>query len=202
MTRNLPSPSDQKRQLRAEALSRREAQPDKDAVSRQIVERLVSLPLYQSASAVLFYVDVRSEVRTRWFFPEVLKAGKQLIVPYCVGAELELFWLWDLNELVPGRFGILEPDPKLRHRPDRRVLPDQLDLLIVPGVAFDRLGGRVGHGFGFYDRLLKSVRPDTPKFGLAFECQIVTEVPMEPHDVALDGVVTESAVYASRISAR
>jgi 5-formyltetrahydrofolate cyclo-ligase len=202
MMRDSSSLSDQKRLLRAEALSRREAQPDKDAVSRRIIERLVSLPVYQSASAVLFYVDVRSEVRTRWFFPEVLKAGKGLIVPYCVGAELELFRLSDLSELVPGRFGILEPDPILRSFPDRRVLAGELDLLIVPGVAFDRGGGRMGHGFGFYDRLLKSVRPDTPKFGLAFECQIVTEVPMEPHDVALDGVVTESAVYASRISAR
>lgn len=194
--------SSQKRQLRAEVLSRREAQPDKDAVSRRIIERLVSLPVYQTANTVLFYVDVRSEVRTRWVFPEILAAGKTLVVPYCVGAELELFRLSDLSELVPGRFGILEPDPNLRSRPDRRVLPEAVDLLIVPGVAFDKSGGRMGHGFGFYDRLLTSACSDVPKIGLAFECQIVPQVPMEPHDVALDAVVTESAVYPGGISAR
>lgn len=194
--------TDQKRLLRAEALSRREAQPNKDALSRRIMERVVSLPAYQSASVVLFYVDVRSEVRTRWVFPEVLAAGKRLIVPYCVRKELELFRLSDLAELVPGRFGILEPDPNLRDLPDRWVLPVELDLLVVPGVAFDKQGGRMGHGFGFYDRLLAAVCADVPKIGLAFECQIVTEVPMEPHDGTLDAVVTESAVYSARISAR
>jgi 5-formyltetrahydrofolate cyclo-ligase len=202
MSQANPNPSNPKRLLRTEALSLREAQPDKDDVSRRIVERLVSLPIYQSARVVLFYVDVRSEVRTQWFFPEVLKAGKRLIVPYCIGAELALFRLCDLGELVPGRFGILEPDPNLRTLPDRRVLPDELNLLVVPGVAFDSRGGRMGHGFGFYDRLLASVCSDVPKIGLAFECQIVPEVPMEPHDVALDAVVTESAVYSSGISAR
>ncbi len=200
MSQTNPDFADQKRRLRAKILSRREAQPDKEGVSRRIIERLVSLPAFQAANVVLFYVDVRSEVRTRWFFPEVLAAGKSLIVPYCVGTELELFRLCDPAELVPGRFGILEPDPKLRTLPDRRVLPEDLDLLIVPGVAFDPNGGRMGHGFGFYDRLLGSIRSEVLKVGLAFECQIVSAVPMEPHDVWLDSIVTEKAVYANGIS--
>jgi 5-formyltetrahydrofolate cyclo-ligase len=202
MTPNLPSPCEQKRCLRTEVLARRAAQPDKETVSREIVERLFSLPEYQSAETVLFYVDVRSEVRTRWVFPEVLNSGKCVVVPFCVESELEIFRLWDLKELIAGRFGILEPDPSLRNLPDRRVVPEELDLLIVPGVAFDRLGGRLGHGHGFYDRLLRGVRPQVPKIGLAFECQIVTAVPMEPHDVRLDVVVTEKAVSPSRISKR
>lgn len=202
MNDNEPTFAHQKRLIRADALSRREALPDKDTLSRRIIGRLVSLPEYQSATTVLFYVDVRGEVRTRWFFPEMLASGKQLVVPYCVGQELELFRLLDLSELLPGRFGILEPDPQLRNRPDRRVVPDELELLIVPGVAFDREGRRIGHGFGFYDRLLASVRPGSLKIGLAFECQIVPEVPMEPHDRTLDKIVTENAVSRSRISLR
>lgn len=194
-----PHLSEQKHLLRGEALSRRNTLLDKDALSRRVIERLVSLPEYQSAGMVLFYVDVRSEVRTRWFFPEVLQAGKRLVVPYCDGAELKLFRLLDLSELVSGRFGILEPEPKLRDHPDRGVVPDELDLLLVPGVAFDRTGGRLGHGFGFYDRLLKSAGPGIPKIGLAFACQIVPKVPMEPHDVALDAIVTEIAAYSNRI---
>ncbi len=191
---------DQKRRLRAEMLSRRDAQADKDAVSRRILERVFSLPAYQAARTVLFYVDVRSEVRTRSGLSEALEAGKRLAVPFCAGRELELFWLRDLNELGCGRFGIQEPAPDLRNLPDRRILPAELDLLIVPGVAFDRCGGRMGHGFGFYDRLLCQIRPEIAKIGLGFECQIVPRVPTEPHDVPLDTVVTETAVYSNGMS--
>lgn len=196
------SSSEQKHQLRTEALSRRAAQADKETVSRQILERLFSLPEYQAAETVLFYVDVRGEARTRWVLPDVLSSGKCLVVPYCVGTELELFRLRDLSELTAGRFGILEPDPVLRDLSDRRVAPEELDLLIVPGVAFDRRGGRLGHGFGYYDRLLARTRLRVLKIGLAFECQIVPLVPMEPHDVPLDAVITENGISSSRISSR
>jgi 5-formyltetrahydrofolate cyclo-ligase len=202
MTQHDTSPSDQKRYLRTEALARRDSQPDKDALSRTIGERLLSLPAYQQAKTVLFYVDVRSEVRTRWVLPRVLESGNCLVVPYCVGRELALFHLRNVSELVPGRFGILEPDPVLRGDPHRRVGADQLDLLIVPGVAFDQFGGRMGHGHGFYDRLLAKIRPGIPKIGLAFECQIVPAVPTEPHDVPLDAVITETAVSPASISPR
>ena len=93
---------EQKRRLRAEVLSRRDAQPEKEALSRRILERLFSLPAYQAAGTVLFYVDVRSEVRTGWGLSEALAAGKRLVVPFCVGRELELFWLRDLSELAAG----------------------------------------------------------------------------------------------------
>lgn len=194
--------SEQKSLLRAEVLARRAAQGEKEALSRRIVQRLFSLPAYQSAQTVLFYVDVRSEVRTRWAFPEVLAADKDLVVPYCVGSELELFRLRGLEELRPGRFGILEPEPRLRDRPERKVLPGELDLLIVPGVAFDRTGGRLGHGMGFYDRLLSRIRPEAAKIGLAFECQIVPAVPTEPHDVPLDTIITEVTDSRNGISPR
>ena len=193
-------PSIQKKQIRGEILARRSAQSNKDALSREIIERLFTLPEYQTANTVLFYADVRSEVRTRCAFPEILKAGKRLVVPYCVGKELDLFWLRDLAELAKGRFGILEPEPSLRDLPDRRVLPEELDLLIVPGVAFDPSGWRLGHGQGFYDRLLARTPDGIPKIGLAFECQIAAALPTEPHDVPLDRVITERHFYSGGIS--
>lgn len=193
---------EQKRRLRAEVLSHRANQSDKDAVSHQILRRLFGVTSYQAAETVLFYVDVRSEVRTSVGLSQVLGSGKRLVVPFCVGAELELFWLQDMAELSTGRFGILEPHPELRKLPERKVLPDQLDFLVVPGVAFDRQGHRMGHGHGFYDRLLSRIGTDVPKLGLAFECQLVPQVPTEPHDVRLDGVVTENAIYPDGITLR
>ncbi len=191
------SVQEQKARLRGEVLSQREAQTDKDALSRRILERVFSLPSYQAAGTVLFYVDVRNEVQTGWVLSEVLAADKRLVVPFCVDRELELFWLQDLKELAKGRFGILEPKPELRTLPDRRISPEELDFLVVPGVAFDRHGGRMGHGFGFYDHLLSQIPPGVPKIGLGFECQMLPRVPTEPHDVPLDTIVTEAAVYSS-----
>ncbi len=70
--------------------------------------------------------------------------------------------------------------------------------MIVPGVAFDRDGGRFGHGFGYYDKLLHHVRPDAPLVALAFDCQIFPQIPMQEHDIFMDKVVTETAVYAGK----
>ena len=71
----------------------------------------------------------------------------------------------------------------------------EIDLIIVPGVAFDRRGGRTGHGKGYYDKLLEHARLDTPLVALAFECQMFDEIPMQEHDVFMDKVVTEKASY-------
>ena len=79
---------------------------------------------------------------------------KRVVVPYCVGRRLELFRLTDMDELAEGTFTILEPRPELRERPERRVDVAEVDLVVVPGVAFDARGGRLGHGQGYYDRLL------------------------------------------------
>ena len=89
--------------------------------------------------------------------------------------------------------------PPNRHqqaRPDRRPQAADLDLILVPGLTFDRSGGRLGLGKGYYDRFLKYVRPDAPKIAPAFECQLLDEVPVSPHDVRVDMVVTENAVYS------
>ncbi len=191
-------PQSLKQTIRRDVLATRRRQHSKDEFSRIICGKLAALDEYHRAGVVMSYVDVRSEVRTRPFLPEILRRGKTLVVPYCVGPDLGLFRLENMDELAPGYFGLLEPLPDLRLRADKRIDPAQLDLVMVPGVAFDPHGGRIGHGKGYYDRLLPSLRPDACLVGLAFQCQIVPEVPMQPYDVAMDLVITEIAIRRGR----
>jgi 5-formyltetrahydrofolate cyclo-ligase len=186
--------------IREEARKNRIAQPDKDAVSRGIVSAFMALPEYAAAKAVLFYVDAGSEVRTRHSLPEALDQGKRIVVPYCIVEtnELELFLLEDMAELVEGAYRILEPKPALRGLPGKRVEPEDVDLVMVPGTAFDPAGGRMGQGKGYYDRLLARVRPDAPLVGIAFECQVFPEIPVASHDVFMDLVLTEKQLYRGR----
>lgn len=183
--------------LREQARKNRIAQSDKDAVSRRIVAALMARPEYMAAETVLFYVDAGSEVRTRHDLPTALSSGKRVVVPYCIVEtnELELFLLEDVSELVVGAYKILEPRADLRGRPGKRVAPETLDLVLVPGTAFDPRGGRMGQGKGYYDRLLSRARPDTPLVALAFECQMFPDIPVAAHDVFMDGVQTEERFY-------
>jgi 5-formyltetrahydrofolate cyclo-ligase len=189
---------ERKKQIREQAHAARNKQENKDELSRHICDTFMALPAYAAARTVMFYVDVRSEVRTRHSLPMALTHGKRIVVPYCVGKELELFVLENMDELSIGAFKILEPKVELRDLAGKRVQPPDLDLVMVPGVAFDRRGARMGHGFGFYDRLLEHARSDAPLVALAFECQLFPEVPTAAHDVFMDQIVTEKAVYPGR----
>jgi 5-formyltetrahydrofolate cyclo-ligase len=184
-----------KRQMRAEASARRARQADAELLSRRIFQHIAALPEYARAHTVMLYLDVGSEVCTRWFVPTVWASGKQIVVPYCEEAELGLFRLDSFDELAPGAMGILEPTPEWRRRADRNVAPTDLDLIVAPGVAFDRLGARLGYGKGYYDKLLQKIRGDATKAAVCFECQLLAEIPALPHDVRMDMVVTEKAVY-------
>jgi 5-formyltetrahydrofolate cyclo-ligase len=189
---------EQKRAIREQAHAARNALEDKDGLSRHICERLVALPEYIAAKTVMYYVDVRSEVRTRHYLQTALGHGKRIVVPYCVDDELETFHLTDMGQLAVGMYRILEPKPELRPVAEYKVAVDQLELIIVPGVAFDREGGRLGHGKGYYDKLLEHAKPNTPLIALAFECQLFPQIPMQEHDVYMDKVVTEKAVYPGK----
>ena len=187
-----------KRQIRRRAESARQTQTDKDSLSRAICDRFAALPEYSAAGTVMLYVGIRSEVRTQPLLSVAVAQGKRVVVPYCVGNELGLFLLESLDELAPGIYGIPEPRPELRALPGKRLQAERIDVVMVPGVAFDRRGGRLGHGKGYYDRFLPRLRPDALAVGVAFECQLVPEVPMLPGDVFMDRVITEKAVYPGR----
>ncbi len=184
-----------KQSLRAEIRKRRVELPEKELLSRAIWKRLVALPEYEQARRVVLYIDHRSEVRTWPFLGDVWHAGKQVVVPYCENGQLGLFPLEHVDELEPGMLGILEPRPELRKAAGRAVRLESGDLVVVPGVAFDRFGGRIGQGAGYYDRLLARAPAGVAYVGVAFECQLVDTIPVLPHDVRMQKIVTESAVY-------
>ena len=184
-----------KKSIREQAHAARQAQPNKDEVSQAIVDRFMQLPEYQQAQTVMFYVDVRTEVRTRQALPAALASGKRIVIPYCVEGELELFHLESMDELELGMYRILEPKAELRGILAKRTPVEELDLVMVPGVAFDRRGGRTGHGKGYYDKLLEHALSKSPLIALAFECQLFPEIPMQEHDIFMDKVVTEAAIY-------
>lgn len=187
-----------KTQIREQSHANRNAQENKDEISKTIIARFLALPEYAKAKTVMFYIDVRSEVRTRNNLIDALQTGKKIIVPYCVDGELELFHLESMDELEIGMYRILEPKAELRTVAAKKVQPEDLDLIMVPGVAFDKNGGRTGHGKGYYDKLLEHAKPETPLVGIAFECQLFPEIPCGDHDIYMDKVVTESAVYTGR----
>ena len=198
MTPSTDDLSARKQAIREAAHANRKAQLDKDGVSNRIVETFMALPEYAAAKTVMFYVDVRDEVRTRQALPTAIQGDKRIVIPFCVDGELELFHLESMDELSVGMYKILEPREELRDVATKRFQPQDLDLIMVPGVAFDKNGGRTGHGKGYYDKLLQHARANCPLIALAFECQMFPEIPVQHHDIYMDKVVTENAVYTGR----
>jgi 5-formyltetrahydrofolate cyclo-ligase len=189
-----------KQQQRKQAYASRRAQQDKDVISRKICERFTALSAYEHAETVLWYVHCRSEVRTKDMLKQSLGQGKRCVIPYCTENELGenqlgLWLLKDLSELEIGCWNIPEPPVNRWAEVDRQVKVDELDLIMVPGVAFDRHGGRLGNGAGYYDRLLANVRPDTVLVGVCYHSQLMEQVLTEVQDIYMDIVITENRVY-------
>lgn len=200
MTTATTAPTDAKGLMRRAAYDARATQPDKETVSAAATAALVQLPEYQQAQTVLWYLDCRSELRTKDVLPDAIASGKRIVVPYCTvddfGAnKLGLWWLQSMDELVVGKWKILEPPRERWGEAGKEIPPEELDLVVVPGVGFSRVGGRMGNGQGYYDRLLGRVRPDCPLIGLCYECQLFDNLIVSSHDVFMDKVVTEKAVY-------
>lgn len=187
--------STQKATLRTAALAARAAVADGPARSAAIAVRLRALPAFQAAATICWYVGVRDEVATLPMITAAVAEGRRSAVPWRAGDRLDLFEISGADDLAAASFGLLEPSAAVRSDPSRHVNPEEVDLFVVPGVAFDRRGGRLGYGRGYYDRLLALARPGVTIVGLAFEAQMVELVPAAAHDVPMDAVVTEAAVY-------
>ena len=166
--------------------------------SRAAQERLAGLPVFERASAVFCYLALEREVQTAWLIDECLRTGKTVGVPCrkAEGGPYAVAGLGGDTETLSGPFGLREP-----------VAPhwlrvETIELVVVPGVAFDASGGRVGHGGGHYDRLLAGVgtggRMDAEKVGLAFEFQLMGRVEKTRHDIDMDWVVTERRAVRCR----
>ena len=165
------------------------------SLSMAVVVRCAELDEYRRARTVHIYVSsLNNEVDTIGFIYRMFDEGKRVVVP-CCGPEarcLRHICIESLDVLKPRRFGIVEPD----FRPEREVAPGELDLVIAPLLAFDRSGGRVGFGGGYYDTFFAVV--SCPRVGLAYSFQEVPAVPHEPHDNTLDIIVTEKETIRVR----
>jgi len=189
-----------KPELRQLAYAARHAQTDKNTLSATICRRFISQFWYRTAHTVMWYVHCRTEVRTLPALERQLASNKRIVIPYCTvddsGERCLGLWHWqDLTELQPGMWNILEPPRERWSEPEKRVKSDELDVVMVPGVAFDSRGGRLGNGAGYYDRLLQQVRPDAVLVGICYQSQLFPLIPMETYDVYMDAVITEQATY-------
>ena len=161
--------------------------------SASISTRVVDLPRFRSARRVALFAAIGSEVDVRGIEAAAISAGRETCYPRVMkstgGASAEIaFFVARRDELVPGAMKIPEPVPAAS-----RVAPTSIDFFVVPGLAFDAAHRRLGYGKGFYDRVLAAA-PAAAKVGVAFDLQLVDEVPATAADVTLDLVVTESRV--------
>lgn len=155
-------------------------------LSEKILEQLEETELFQHASCIALYHAIPGEVQTAAFI-EKWYLKKKLLLPLIKGDDLLLIPYTGKESLQSGIFGILEP------RYTGITIPEQeIDLIIVPGVAFDRQLNRLGRGKGYYDRLLSSIQ--APKVGICFNFQLIEEVPTEPFDKQMDILITEKEI--------
>ena len=168
----------------------REALPGSacDARSAEITERLLALAELERAATVLAFASIRNEVRTQTSMQAAWAAGKRVALPRVVGDELQLHLVASDTVLIEGAFSVPEPPETAT-----RVQPDEVDFALVPALAVDPRGYRIGYGGGYYDKLI-------PRLGhactcaLAYDFQLIAEVPDLPFDVAVDLIVTDERV--------
>ena len=178
-----------KNQLRDGILEKRDSLPKEEVISksRNIEERLFNLDSYKKSRTVMLFVSFNNEINTHGMIRNSL-GKKAVVVPKVIEHEIEPSVIIDLDNLIPaGKFGILEPIDIMK------IAYKNIDLVLVPGIAFDLSGHRIGYGFGYYDKFLKKV-PKAVKIGLAFDFQVVDKVPAEEHDVPVDFIITEKRV--------
>lgn len=160
-------------------------------INKGITENIRSLSAYKNAQVVYFYMAVRNEADVTGLFEECLKSGKQCVFPRVINDfEMEFFVVSDMASLKEGYKGIMEPDKSCPiYMADKKS-----SIMLVPGAVFDRNGGRIGMGKGFYDRYIGSHSIDCLA-GICGEYQLENKVPMDKNDIYMDIVVTENGIY-------
>lgn len=150
--------------------------------SAKILAALEAHPAFRAANTVLLYHSLKDEVDTHDFIRK-WSNKKQILLPVVVGNELELRLYTGPEDMQISNYGIEEP------MGEAYTDYESIDFIVVPGVAFDQKGNRLGRGKGYYDRLLPHI-PSAYKAGICFPFQLVEEVPAEPHDIRMDIIIT------------
>ena len=178
---------EKKKRLRRDLLEKRKNLPQSllQEKSGLILRVLLSEKAFANASSVALYFPVNGEVDTRGIFKKCIDLEKKVFFPKTRGSNLVFLRTRNIEELTPGAFAIPEPATDAE-----RARGDELDLVLIPGVAFDFSGNRIGYGKGFYDRFLKEI-PRQIRFGLAYRFQVLKSVPSHKTDVKTGRIITE-----------
>ncbi len=155
--------------------------------SHRIIEKVTSHPIFLEAKEIYCYVDFRNEVKTRDFIEQCWKMNKKVAIPKITEKEMEFYYISSWDEVSYGYWGILEPDTN-------KLATGDSVCVIMPGAVFDRLRNRIGYGGGYYDKYLHT-HPNYKTIALAFELQMVDEIPCEAHDILPQIIVTEEQTY-------
>tara|TARA_Y100000310_G_scaffold345795_1_gene470055 strand:+ start:2411 stop:2956 length:546 start_codon:yes stop_codon:yes gene_type:complete len=160
--------------------------------STQIQKNLFELPEYTNSKIILFYVSIASEPQTHEMIKQALADGKKVAVPITSFRDktLCLSEISSLGDLEKKETGLIEP----KKEKICNISLEQIDLVIVPGVCFDKEGYRIGYGGGFYDRLLRNAKHETAVVGLCFAQNIEQSIPRQSHDAKMNKIVTEMRV--------
>lgn len=186
-----------KRAVRRAAIERRDllSATERSAKSDRIVDRVLTLPEMAAAGTVMAFWSFGSEVQTSTLIKRLHEDGKRVVLPRVAGGEIAAVNYAPGDPVAATSFGAMEPVGA------ELVPAEDVDVVIVPGVAFDRRGGRVGYGGGFYDRLF-SRAPSVPAIAVAFAVQLVDEVPQGRNDSRVDVIVTEDEAIRPRHDTR
>jgi 5-formyltetrahydrofolate cyclo-ligase len=170
-----------------------------DQLSSRITARLLDLPTLKEARIISTYLDIGSEVRTRGLVEWAVGNSKKIIVPVVDKAQQRLIFseFRTPEELERGAHGIQEPKREFR----RPIALEQADVILVPGVAWDQKGFRIGYGAGYYDRSINALRTHVTTIGLAYEFQFISNVPRSRYDRRVDRIVTESRIIETTLQA-
>ena len=182
---------------------------DRRQIAKNVLENLLLLDKFQKGATFGVFIDFRNEIPTSLFLPELYRRRKgdatfSIAAPYCLDSDMIFYRIptpvenADGTTRLPGlersRYGVLEPNAQTRADGGALVQPPEFDVMIVPGLAFDHTGARLGRGAGFYDRYLPLLRPDALRVAVAFDEQILPEVPHDANDQFVDAIVTPSRI--------
>lgn len=162
--------------------------------SARIAETLLQTTFWQQSHTVMLYLSFQNEVATQTIYLQGWAEGKTMLLPICSTQDghMEMSILSSFNQLVPNRYGIDELPSQLQ----QIIPPQQIDLCIIPGIAFDHAGNRLGFGAGYYDRYLPRVNPQAKRIALAYECQLHHGLlPTDAHDLPMNYIITEKQLY-------
>jgi 5-formyltetrahydrofolate cyclo-ligase len=184
----------EKKILRKEILTKRKNIDivEKEKMDRKICDKFYESKYYRDAKNIFIYISYDSEINTKEIINKALIDNKKIYVPRTEFKTrlMDAVEIISLDNLIESEYGILEPSIEEPH-----IEPNELDLIVVPGVAFDRNGGRIGYGAGFYDRYFKKINKDNikkiQKLALAYDFQILENIPMNEHDVPVSYIITE-----------